>query len=69
MTGSEDLVQRIHSILNALDAGKMDRKEAELRERLLRTESKVLQMEIEHARITNRLQNGSDGLPAFKRSN
>jgi hypothetical protein len=58
-----DVIERIHFIQSALIEKKIELKEARLHAQLLKAETEAVKARLEHARLTNRLEQGSPKLP------
>lgn len=63
---SKDLLQAIHDAHARLRDGKTPVDEAHAEARILSTAAKTIGIQLEHARLTGRLDQGSDELPAFR---
>jgi hypothetical protein len=65
---SRDLLQSVHDAHERLRKGETPVDQAHAEARILGTAAKVMGIQLDHARITGRLEQGSDELPAFRLS-
>ena len=65
-TSSTDLLKSIHEAHSRLCSGDIAVDAAHAEARILSTAAKVMLIQLEHAKTTGRLEQGSDELPAFR---
>jgi len=65
---ARNVYDRAEEILDRLDAGDLDAKQAQVRVNTLRAMNAHIRTELEHATRTNRLTEGNPELPGFVRT-
>lgn len=63
---TNELLADIHAVHKDLQDGKITSGDAHAHARLLRTATEVIGVRLEHAKLTDRLKDGSSALPEMK---
>lgn len=65
---SDDLMAELQTLYAGLRGGDIPVEEARAAGNMLKQAVKVVELELEHARLTGRIKDGSKGLPGFERT-